>query len=698
MWDQTLRSTGFSGLDIQVQDCEDPAYVMSTMMTTATKPVSPPVELDISIVPLADDIPDVFLDSLKSRLNTQSMQRVTVDGLEHAKAEGKTFIFIDAADSVLARLNGTQFDHLRRLLTTANYTLWVSRGASGPCEEPLAALHIGLLRTLRCENSEVTYVSLDLDPRRRSWTTQCLDTVMKIFTESFATADERYQKDNEFSERDGIIRVSRILESAVGSRAITDDLAIEEELFFQDSRELRLEAQNPGMLDSLVFKDVSGRSEPLPSTFVEIKPMAFGLNFRDVMVAMGQLDVAVMGVECSGIVARVGPGVDNGLQVGDKVCGLLRGHWANRVQVDCKSMIPIPDGLDYATAASIPVVYITAYYSLVELARLQPGETVLIHCGAGGVGQAAIMLAKYLGAEVFATAGSPEKRSFLCKTYDLSPDHISSDRDTSFVAQILGNTNRKGVDVVLNSLHGRLLQETWRCVAPFGRFVEIGKRDLESNHNLEMEPFTRNVSFMSVDMMMVGEQRRDLIATMLRQIMLLFKEGKLSPVSPLTARPLAELQKAFRLLQSGKTLGKVVLCPGKDEMVKVGSGALGYCMRTPWLSLYKVQPQKRVPRLRSWASYVLVGGSGGLGRSIARMLVERGARHLILLSRNAQSYKHLEFYTDLRAAGCEVVARNCNIADKADLARALEECKGMPPVRGIIQGAMVLQVRHPPPQ
>ncbi|KAL8909785.1 MAG: hypothetical protein Q9171_004904 [Xanthocarpia ochracea] len=379
-----------------------------------------------------------------------------------------------------------------------------------------------------------------------------------------------------------------------------------------------------------------------------------------------------MRLDCSGVVTRVASSVDNGLKIGDRVCGLFRGHCANRLQVDCKSMIRIPDGMDFMTAASLPLVFTTAYYSLVELARLLPGETVLIHCGGGGVGQAAIMLAKSLGAEVFATANSLDEQSFLCKTYSLTLGHVFFSQDSSFVSQIMSLTGNQGVEVILNSLAGRLLQETWKCIAPFGRFVEIGKHDLDLNHNLEMEPFTRNVSFMSVDMIIIAEQRRDLLTKMLREIMLLWQQNKISPVAPIIALPLSDVKEALRLLQSGTVLGKICLYPSKQDVVKV-------------------LPQKRSPKLVVSASYVLIGGSGGLGRSIARLLVELGSRHLIILSRNAQSQKQVEFYTDLRTAGCEVVARNCDICDEVDLTHALNECKGLPPVRGVIQGAMVLQ-------
>lgn len=275
MWDRTLRTSGCTGLDIEVKDCEDPHYVMSTMMTTATALVSPYFDWEILIVPLGDNAPNLINDDLRLRLSTQTKRKVSIESLEHTEADGKICLFIDCADSVLARLDATQFENTRRLLTTSSHTIWVFRHASGPCEAPFAALHTGFLRTLRCENSQTSYISLDIDHRRQSWTQFCLDTMVEVFTTVFDTIHKRFQKDNEFSERSGVVRLSRIMENDIESKAITDDLAIEEQPFFQDLLELRLDAQSPGMLGSLAFIDASGQSEVLPSNSVKIKSMAF---------------------------------------------------------------------------------------------------------------------------------------------------------------------------------------------------------------------------------------------------------------------------------------------------------------------------------------------------------------------------------------------------------------------------------------
>lgn len=225
--------------------------------------------------------------------------------------------------------------------------------------------------------------------------------------------------------------------------------------------------------------------------------------------------------------------------------------------------------MSYAEAASIPIIYCTAQYCLKDVARLQSNETVLIHAAAGGVGQAAIMLAQARGAKVLATVGSHEKKDFLMSTYGVSADCIFYSRDTSFTQGVMEATNDKGVDVALNSLAGDQLRATWKCMAPFGRFVEIGKRDITSNMNLEMSRFERNVSFSAVDLTDLIHPRPQMLQNVFVHIMDKFKQNKIRPVAPIHEFATSEVEKAFRALGSGKLMGKLVIVPRADDMVMV---------------------------------------------------------------------------------------------------------------------------------
>ncbi len=219
--------------------------------------------------------------------------------------------------------------------------------------------------------------------------------------------------------------------------------------------------------------------------------------------------------------------------------------------------------------ASVPIVYCTAQYCLSNIARLEPGETILIHAAAGGVGQAAIMLAQATKATVLATVGSIEKKALLMETYGIPEGCIFYSRDTSFTQGVMDATAGKGVDVALNSLAGEQLRATWECMAPFGRFVEIGKRDITNNQNLEMSRFERNVSFTAVDLTDLAHHRQNVLQQSLVDVMNLFREKTIRPVSPIHEFGVSDVEAAFRSLQSGKLMGKLVIVPKENQMVMV---------------------------------------------------------------------------------------------------------------------------------
>jgi NADPH:quinone reductase-like Zn-dependent oxidoreductase len=229
-----------------------------------------------------------------------------------------------------------------------------------------------------------------------------------------------------------------------------------------------------------------------------------------------------------------------------------------------------PDNLTFPEATAITTVFGTAYYCLVEVARLQPGESVLIHSASGGTGQAAVQMAIHLGAEIFATVGSKVKKTLLMDTYGLKEDHIFYSRDTSFADGVRRMTNNKGVDVILNSLSGEGLIASWECIAPYGRFLEIGRRDFDSHSSLPMHTFVNNVSFYGIDLAAMVQQRPAFVHKMVQKIMLLLAAGSIRPVSPLNVYSIAVTELAFCNLQSGNSSGKIVLEIEKSASVMVG--------------------------------------------------------------------------------------------------------------------------------
>lgn len=515
------------------------------------------------------------MDQLKLAVSHMIRGEVTVQRLDSLDVDGKICIYVgDVERSILKSPTHVEFEAVKNLCIASKGLIWITRGGAIECQNLDASLSHGFLRTLRTEYAGRRAITLDLDPRTEAWSESRVATIAAIFKKSFDYSQKYVSMDFEYAERGGVIQVPRFYKDVDRSLlSFPDPAQLPTPIlgpFFQEGRPLKLQVGVPGLLDTLSFSDDLDAFRELPEGFIEIEPKAFGVNFRDIMTAMGQLQSTFMGFECAGIVTKVSQKAsENGMKVGDRVATLMKGHYSSAVRVPWTSAVCIPDQLDYDTAASLPMAYATAYVSLFEMARLEKGEKVLIHAAMGGVGQAAINLAKNAGAEVYATVGSAEKREALINQYGIPASHIFSSRSTSFAAGIRSATGGKGVDVVLNSLAGALLQESFDCLAQFGRFVEIGKRDLELNNSLQMQTFTRNVSFYSLDLIQLEDYKGQLINRVMKEVISLFDQGAISAAVPFTTYPLNEIGKPFRLMQAGKHMGKIVVSVKSDELVMV---------------------------------------------------------------------------------------------------------------------------------
>ena len=700
-WDRILRGAGFSGIDLEIRDCEsDEMYSISTIMSTVPpthKPQLAPEDTVVLVTSNKAPPPARFVDSLQKCIRDSTgallLDVLAIEAATNSNAySDKICVFVGELDRpILHNLDQVSLQAIKAMATNCKGLLWVTAGGAVNGETPELSLSHGLLRTLRNEYVGRRYISLDLDPKvADKWSPGTVSATMRVLEAGFNHSNNTDPVELEYAERDGQLLVPRLYKDAARNKMVAGplapdwqepDLAIPTEPLFQNDRPLRLQVGIPGLLDTLAFGDydeINTDDTSLPPDIIEIKPRAYGLNFRDVMVAMGQLRERVMGLECSGVITRLGPEAQaQGYQIGDRVMALLLGPFASRARISWHGVAHMPSGLSFEDAASLPMIFSTAYVGLVDAARLQKGQSVLIHAAAGGVGQAALMLAKHLGAaEIYATVGSQEKRELLMREFGIPAERIFSSRDGSFAPAILAATKGRGVDVVLNSLAGPLLQASFDVLAPFGHFVEIGKKDLEGNSLLEMGTFSRVASFTALDMMTLLRRRGPDTHRVLNEVARLVEKQILTPVHPVTTYPMAHLAQAFRLLQTGRHTGKVVLSIAPEEAVKV-------------------LPRPSPPaRLRPDASYLLVGGVGGLGRSMAHWMVDHGARNLILLSRSAGNLdKTGAFVAELREAGCRVLPLSCDVSIAEDLTKALRTCeqRGLPPVRGIIQGAMVLQ-------
>jgi NADPH:quinone reductase-like Zn-dependent oxidoreductase/acyl carrier protein len=354
-----------------------------------------------------------------------------------------------------------------------------------------------------------------------------------------------------------------------------------------------------------------------------------------------------------------------GLRVGDEVLALALGCLASHVVADVRLVVPKPSHLGFEEGATVPIAFVTAHYALHHLARLQPGERVLIHAAAGGVGLAALRIAQRVGAEVFATAGSAEKREFLTS---LGVRHVMDSRSLAFADEVREATEGEGVDVVVNSLAGEAVARSLEVLRPFGRFLEIGKRDIHGNA-LSLVPFHKGLSFFAIDLERMIRERPAFAGHLLGEVMAHFERGVLSPL-PLRTFPVGELAGAFRHMAQACHTGKIVLrVQGEDPAIEAAVPPAGDL---------------------SQGTYLITGGLGGLGLRVARWLASRGARHLALVDRRGLTLAATEAVEDLNRTGVQVRVIRADVADEAQVTRALEEVdETMPPLQGVVHAAAI---------
>jgi NADPH:quinone reductase-like Zn-dependent oxidoreductase len=574
LWDKVLQSTGFSGRELDIHDCEpDDIYTFSVIMSTAISgqmetSICQPIVLVTSVDSPSHD--DVWLKTLQESVAAATNKTlVTTESIRSVDAAGKFCIFLgDLEQSILHNPSVTEFGAIVKLALCCKGLLWVTRGGSIDCTDPRQAMSSGFLRTLRLENTTNNYISLDLDPQTHILGPREAAVISKIVSRAMNTSFTHSSlREFEFSERSGTILIPRLFKDFARNEFISrvptsfrkTASGSFAELGGTGGRCLKLEIDTSSLLETLTFKEISQCDTLMDPDFIEIEPKAFGLNFRDVMAAMGQLNERIMGLECSGVVTRVGSSAaSHGFSAGCHAITLLDGKCQSRIRVPWTAACPTSQS-DFNTAASIPMIFVTAYVSLYDTAKLCKGQSILIHAATGGVGQAAIILAQHLGAEVFATAGSSEKRKFLTSKYGIPEDHVFSSRDDTFLPKLMSITGGLGVNVVLNCLSGKLLQQSFNCLAPFGHFVEIGKFDLEQNHYLELAPFTRAVSFSSIDILALLRLGSPIIHQTLTIVTRLLDQGLIRPVDPVSVFPISDIEKAFHHMQTGKHMGKIIL-------------------------------------------------------------------------------------------------------------------------------------------
>ncbi|KAF2822312.1 polyketide synthase-like protein [Ophiobolus disseminans] len=688
-WDDAFQQTGFSGTDIRISDAgyESEEAVLQVMMTTGIAPKEKngltSVPRRISIVLDGRSPVQVGLEeALSSQIALRSDDHVLVVSWQEVEGAtdqlaGSTCIFLAGIDdTLLERLSQIELESLKTVMEHSQSLVWVSFQGKVLKHNPTSAMIHGLARTVQSERPEYRFVTLSLNQHNEHGPAiRHILAVMDSETLSNTVAE------TEYCERDGLLCISRVVENPRLAEQVYSDPAARPTIPmpWKHAENVHLGISNVGLLDNLCYTELLPDATPLAPGELEIHVKAAGLNFRDILTALGQVNGTSFGSECAGVITRLGPSTNSQLKIGNRVVAVVQDGMSKLCRCFAHQVLKLPDDMGYNEAAAYSVAYCTAYYGLVHWARVRKGESVLIHSAAGGFGQAAVQLAQHFGCEIYVTVGAVEKAKMLNKTYGIPYTHIFSSRMLDFAKGIKRMTGGRGVDVVLNSLAGEALRQSWDCIAPFGRFIEVGKKDIYGAQvttmgGLPMFPFSRNCMFASVDLPQVAA--RPEFATIMAEVIHLAEKKIITPPQPLHVFKQSETQKAFRFMQKGKHMGKIVLEFDDDEVVQVKPAARDG-------DLFEAD-----------ATYLIAGAFGGIGKSIASFLVRQGAKNLILLSRSAVEAAKNEraaFLQDLRTKGARVEARLCDIANRAHIEQTLASLNDMPPIKGCINAAMVLQ-------
>jgi phthiocerol/phenolphthiocerol synthesis type-I polyketide synthase C len=434
---------------------------------------------------------------------------------------------------------------------------------------------------------------------------------------------------------------------------------------------VKIELRSKGMLANFDWVEMSRRT-PGPHE-VEVAIESSGLNFRDIMLATGLLDDdvlddgmagAVLGFECAGRVVAVGPEVTD-LNVGDAVLGFGRQSFASHTTADARVFTALPEAVPLEAAATIPVAFLTAWYALVHLAQIQPGEWVLIHGAAGGLGLAAMQIARLRGARIAATVSTADKHALATL---FGAERIYNSRSVAFQDEI--HRDIGGVDVVLNSLAGEAMLASIKCLKPFGRFIELGKRDYVLNTAMGLRPFRRNLTYFGVDLDQLLAANLPLAQKLMGDLMSHFASGTLIPL-PYRNFEWFEVGEAFQLMQAAAHIGKVIVRPAAHpiatNVAHNGFSAGPGC-------------------------HLVVGGTGGFGFETAAWLATTGAKIIVVASRRGHLEPDLEpRAAAIRAAGIQLLVETLDVTDARsvdDLIARLVRDHGR--LAGVMHAAMVL--------
>ncbi|KAE8413499.1 hypothetical protein BDV36DRAFT_304027 [Aspergillus pseudocaelatus] len=660
-WEKELSAAGFGDIEAVALDSEEPHQTTITMVVRQVR------EAPKKKVTVLSEEEGPAVTHILTQLEKEGYQ-VTRCKLDDEPPAGQDVIsLLDVDRPFFHELDEARFLSFKAFLLGLQNRdagmLWATHLIDIGCRDPRYAQVLGLARTIRTEQlANLATCQVDSFDNPKS-----VEQLVQVFSKfQLRQGDEELNPDFEWAIFNDRVQVARF-----HPFVLADELSVSE-----DSSEMAtLNVRTPGRVNSLHY--ARHQRKDIEKDEVEVEVYSAGLNFRDILVALGivELPVRLFGIEAAGIVTRVGADVSpDDLQVGDRVVCFCRKDAFSTYTITLAAVcVRIPDSLTFDQAGTMLIPYFTAIHSMVNVGRVTKGQSVLIHSACGGVGLAAIQVAQMLEADVYVTVGSEEKVKYLIENYSIPPNRIFHSRDKSFVDGVMRETEGRGMDFILNSLSGELLHATWNCVAEFGTLLEIGKRDLIGDGKLDMKPFLANRNYCCVDI--DGLWKRIHVArALIFSILEFYNKGYISPL-PTKIFPAAQTQDAFRFMEKGQHIGRV----GVSFKPAEGEAHLG------------LETTKRTLAIafNGSASYLMVGGLGGIGRAVSTWMVDHGARELVYLSRSAGlTPKDDDFVAELHSMGCAVKLVSGDTTKLEDVKKAIGAATY--PLKGIVQMSMVV--------
>ncbi|KAL1961386.1 hypothetical protein VTO42DRAFT_114 [Malbranchea cinnamomea] len=643
-WDPVLRKAGFDGVEAAVMDQDIPYQLDNIIIARAVE------DNDVSPKRVSLLLPDAAAVTATAAAIKEKFQSagydVSLRSLTDLPAESEDIVSlldIDRSAPFFQSLSEDQFGRLIRFVThcsaNGNRILWLTGPSQIGVQNPYHALVLGFARTLRQE-LETVFATFELDITAND--PSSLETVVQVFTKlQNHTKEANSVSDLEYALVDGVVHVPRFTTSDINSLLCSS-------LETQQRVTKRLHVTRPGILSSLQWA-IQPQEAALQNNEVEISVRAASVNSSDVSAAVrgGDRD-QLLGLDCAGVITAVGPNANHGLQVGDRVLAWYPGALATHVRVDAQWVVKIPESLPFDEAASLVTVHATMIRGLLQISNLAEGESILIHSAASATGIAAVQITQMVGAEVFATVASDEEKAFLESKFGIPQSHIFSSETNNFVADVIRAAGSRGVDVVVNTLPGDHLQDSWKCVAEGGNLIDLVKRDVSGNGKLDLIGFEENRGLHGVDIAALFQQKPRAALKLLQQTIELYTNGAIKPIFPIAKFGPSEVKEAFHHLQRGQHIGAVCIELPEDTSTIPGELYAGGL------------------RFKADHAYILAGGLKGLGASAATWLALHGAGSLIFLTPTASSITTGdELVRMLNALGSSVKIVEGSVADAA---------------------------------